>query len=158
MIHYTGDVHQPLHSETLVNATYPKGDAGGNYEHVPSQSGVSNLHAIWDSVIYEYPGYPAMPLSDSDWEWYTQTAAEMALQFPVTGDINSMDVQAWAEQSYNLALQYSYPGFVTGQIPSAEYQATALPIVKQNMMLGAVRLANLIENIYGKYGLELFLN
>ena len=36
------------------------GDAGGNFEHVPEvgNTGVTNLHSIWNSVIYEYPGYP----------------------------------------------------------------------------------------------------
>lgn len=35
IIHYCGDVHQPLHTSSVVNSTYPKGDAGGNYEKIP---------------------------------------------------------------------------------------------------------------------------
>lgn len=58
LIHYVGDVHQPLHSTALVDSHYTHGDEGGNYEHIPSQDGVSNLHSVWDSMIYEYTGYP----------------------------------------------------------------------------------------------------
>jgi hypothetical protein len=54
-------------------------------------------------------------------------------------------------------VNYAYPGFVTGQTPSAQYQATATPVVETNMMLGAARLADLISNIYGT-GNGLFLN
>jgi hypothetical protein len=52
IIHYVGDLHQPLHNVAKVNDSYPKGDMGGNLEHVPEEDGVSNLHAIWDSVGY----------------------------------------------------------------------------------------------------------
>jgi len=52
IIHYVGDIHQPLHATALVDSHYPKGDAGGNFEHIPAQDGVTNLHSVWDSVIY----------------------------------------------------------------------------------------------------------
>ena len=62
VIHYIGDIHQPLHAVALVDHDYPKGDAGGNFEKVPDthHDGVDNLHAIWDSVIYEFPGYQTL--------------------------------------------------------------------------------------------------
>ena len=58
IIHYVGDISQPLHSTAEVDSTYPDGDRGGNDEHIPSKDGVSNLHAVWDSVLYSYTGYP----------------------------------------------------------------------------------------------------
>lgn len=43
---------------------YPLGDRGGNSEKViPAREGVENLHSIWDSVIYQYPGYQDMPFN-----------------------------------------------------------------------------------------------
>lgn len=32
VIHYIGDMHQPLHTIAEVNTTYPDGDHGGNSE------------------------------------------------------------------------------------------------------------------------------
>lgn len=29
---------------------------------------VSNLHGVWDSVLYEFNGYADLPFSDSDWK------------------------------------------------------------------------------------------
>ena len=58
IIHYVGDVHQPLHSTAEVDDEFPTGDRGGNSEKVPSQGGADNLHAIWDSVVYQFTGKP----------------------------------------------------------------------------------------------------
>ena len=62
VIHYIGDIHQPLHTISAVDHQFPEGDQGGNLEVVPDQdsSGVLNLHSIWDSVIYDFPGYQTL--------------------------------------------------------------------------------------------------
>lgn len=60
LIHYVGDVHQPLHTVAEVDSTYPSGDKGGNAESLPSVCGASNLHAMWDSVAYNYCGNPTL--------------------------------------------------------------------------------------------------
>lgn len=60
LIHYVGDVHQPLHAVAEVDSTYPSGDRGGNLETLPSVCGASNLHAMWDSVAYNYCGNPTV--------------------------------------------------------------------------------------------------
>jgi hypothetical protein len=149
VIHYVGDVHQPLHAETRVDSTYPNGDAGGNYEKVPYVDGVGNLHSVWDSVIYEYPGYPVMPISAADWSFYTGEVTTLNAEYPQSpSSILPLDWNTWAQQSYQLAVDYAYPGFVTGQVPDQQYQDTALPVIKNNIMLGGARLANLIEAIY----------
>lgn len=88
VIHYVGDIHQPLHAVAEVDSTYPTGDRGGNDEYIPSQDGVSNLHALWDSDIYSYTGYPDLPLNDTDWDWYTTTAATLSAENPIdTADV-----------------------------------------------------------------------
>ena len=61
VIHYVGDIHQPLHAVAGVSDEYPKGDRGGNSEWIdPSVDGVGNLHQVWDSVIYSYIGYETL--------------------------------------------------------------------------------------------------
>ena len=64
LIHYTGDVHQPLHASTRLDKEYPQGDRGGNAFPLPNNLGVDKLHAVWDSVIYQYTGYADLPYSD----------------------------------------------------------------------------------------------
>jgi hypothetical protein len=52
LMHYTGDIHQPLHATSRVDKEYPAGDRGGNSFHLPPIDGAKNLHAVWDSVVY----------------------------------------------------------------------------------------------------------
>lgn len=52
LIHYIGDVHQPLHSTNRVNADFPTGDRGGNEFPLPNHYAANNLHSVWDSAIY----------------------------------------------------------------------------------------------------------
>lgn len=77
VIHYVGDIHQPLHTVALVDSDYPYGDAGGNAEPIPNICGANNLHGVWDSITYLYCGYPNLPLSDADWSWYTAQADDI---------------------------------------------------------------------------------
>ena len=51
LIHYTGDIHMPLHSVSLFNAAYPNGDKGGNSIFVkPGDRGIA-LHSFWDQLL-----------------------------------------------------------------------------------------------------------
>lgn len=68
LIHYTGDVHQPLHATARVNHDYTRGDFGGNAVPLPDTSGAKNLHSVWDSVIYEYTGYQDLPFDSDSWD------------------------------------------------------------------------------------------
>ena len=52
LMHYIGDVHQPLHSSNRYSSEYPSGDEGGNFFTLASHDGVKNLHSAWDSLIY----------------------------------------------------------------------------------------------------------
>lgn len=50
LCHTVGDLHQPLHSTTMINAArLPEGDRGGNT--IPTKQR-GNLHALWDN----FPG------------------------------------------------------------------------------------------------------
>lgn len=46
LIHFIGDVHQPLHTESL--------DRGGNEINVHFKGHKTNLHSLWDTMIPTY--------------------------------------------------------------------------------------------------------
>jgi hypothetical protein len=150
VIHYVGDIHQPLHATSLVDSDYPKGDAGGNFEHLPSICGASNLHAVWDSVAYDYCGYPDMPLTNAAWSDLTSTDQEIAGQYKI--DMNKLydgSFLAWANESFDLAKDYTYPTVEVNEPLSDEYLAQAEEILKTNIMYAGYRLNNLLQSIYG---------
>ena len=64
IVHYVGDIHQPLHNISKVDFRHSKGDRGGNMQLVPDDGrGVKNLHMLWDSVIYKHYTKQVLPLS-----------------------------------------------------------------------------------------------
>lgn len=67
MIHYVGDLHQPLHCLSRVNPEFKAGDRGGNMFPLASHVGIKELHALWDKVLYEYPKSYKFPLTDDEW-------------------------------------------------------------------------------------------
>ena len=88
-----------------------------------------------------------MPLSTSDWNWYSTTTEDLATEFPNTS-IHPADFMGWAQDSFEIAVNYVYPDFTTGQVPLTTYDNTAIPILESHMMLAGARLANLIETIF----------
>lgn len=56
LIHYIGDISQPLHTATRLSDTHPGGDLGGNLFNITSPKGyksVDNLHSLWDTSLYQ---------------------------------------------------------------------------------------------------------
>jgi len=151
LIHYVGDVHQPEHAVALVDSTYPTGDRGGNSEKIPSKSGVGNLHFVWDSVLYEYTGRVHLPLSDSDFEWYTTEAAKLDGEYDVPASgLKAGDFKGWAADSMAEAKSVVYPDFVKGEDPDQAYIDAGKPICEKSLMVAGARLAALMVNIYGE--------
>lgn len=158
VIHYVGDIHQPLHTVSGVDSYDPKGDAGGNAQRLPSICGASNLHAVWDSEAYNYCGYVDLPLSEAQWEWYETTSADIASNYPV--DMNKLYDNNWAEwarEGYELAATVVYPGFEYYQPLTDEYIETMNTTLRSQMMYGSRRLADLLVSIYGSNTTESFL-
>jgi hypothetical protein len=60
LIHYVGDISQPLHNSN-------RNDRGGNDFKLKLHYGVDNLHALWDTSIYNYHNTTATPFTDESW-------------------------------------------------------------------------------------------
>lgn len=71
LIHYTGDISQPLHNAD-------RGDHGGNDFPLKYHYGVDNLHALWDTGVYRFRNTSATPFNDSDWALFETTACRLA--------------------------------------------------------------------------------
>jgi hypothetical protein len=66
LIHYVGDISQPLHNSN-------RNDRGGNDFKLKLHYGVDNLHALWDTSIYNYHNTTATPFTDESWtDWYAK--------------------------------------------------------------------------------------
>jgi len=86
LIHYVGDIHQPLHCTSRVNHDYPKGDRGGNNVPIAPRGDINELHAVWDSVVYEYDGYADLPFSDEDWDAQGKNVSLLIDKYPISDE------------------------------------------------------------------------
>lgn len=60
IIHFVGDIHQPLHCSTRVDSSHPEGDRGGNefFVQLRNADGKLNtvkLHSYWDGGLESFP-------------------------------------------------------------------------------------------------------
>lgn len=67
LIHYVGDIHQPLHTVSRFAPEFPKGDMGGNLFMLAEKDNITELHALWDSTVYEWDQDMIQPFSDDTW-------------------------------------------------------------------------------------------
>lgn len=156
VIHFVGDIHQPLHTED--NA-----DEGGNCVrvHYLGSATLSNLHAVWDtSIITTVSG------ALSARAWATQIERAEGRVRP-----GSSTLEDWAWQSHDLALRYAYrplpiPIGFDASPPVAScsdrhsrlpveridqaYVDQAAPVIEMQLDLAGVRLAQVLNKDLGK--------
>jgi len=146
VVHLVGDIHQPLHAAD--NA-----DHGGNFVRVSLEGvhtrGKENLHRVWDNDLVKLAlrsRNSQQPPRDID------ALAEEARGLAADVGLGSPD--SWASESNHLArnVAYQYPGFACGRVPEGvvvldrAYQADAVPVVRDRLLIAGVRLANLLND------------
>merc|ERR1719230_1876130 len=68
LIHFMGDIHQPLHCSDRVDSQFPSGDKGGNDFPIPYHYSANELHAVFDNTMYTLHTSIKRPFTDSAWE------------------------------------------------------------------------------------------
>lgn len=156
IIHFVGDIHQPLHCATRVSTANPEGDRGGNLVKisVPGSGGQlrdTNLHSYWDGGIGSFPrtgpNFAPPPLKQIG------PATLIAMRGNPATDPNvklndPFNYSAWADESFALAREVAYRGVTNGSKPNATYRAASLRVVRKRVAWGGYRLAALLNSIW----------
>lgn len=156
IIHFVGDIHQPLHCTTRVSSAHPTGDAGGNLVKIkiPGKNGTvkaSNLHSYWDGGLGTFPptgpNFRPPPLSQ-----IPAAAALAKAGNPDTDPALKLDdpfnFQSWADESFALAKDVAYKGITNGSTPTAAYRSKGAKVARQRVAWGGYRLAALLNAIW----------
>ncbi len=112
LIHFIGDMHQPLHSAEMYSPEYPTGDLGGNKFKMSAEwrSDIRNLHSFWDSGAGEYEDFHR-PLSSASQATLKSMAADLMSENSrddLKEQLKEKDVYKWATEAYDLAVSYTY--------------------------------------------------
>jgi len=147
LIHFCGDITQPLHCSTGVTTNQPAGDAGGNSFNLTGTW--SELHALWDAGGGYLSDSVTRPFTAASQAIITNKAAAVEAAYPYSASIGSIpDPMPWALEGRGLAATVSYVGITNGTSPTASYLATAQSTTVQRMAIGGQRLAKLLSTIY----------
>ena len=147
LIHFVGDIQQPLHCSTGVTTNKPAGDGGGNSFSIVAANWNNNLHGLWDDGSGYLPDSLVRPLNATDRATLSNAVADVEAAYPYipsTGIPNPMD---WAMEGRSVAQSVVYVGITTNSVPSVSYTNTAQATAKQRVALGGQRLGNLLNTI-----------
>jgi len=131
LVHFVGDLHQPFHVGRAA-------DKGGNDIQVRWYNEGSNIHRVWDSNMI-----------DSYQMSYTELAANTKqLNRAQIIAIEEGEVIDWVYESGEMA-QELYDSVEIGEKLGYEYMYKNLPAVLQQLQKGGIRLAKILNEIYG---------
>ena len=156
IIHFVGDIHQPLHCATKVDSTNHDGDRGGNLVSLTiidknGQPKKTNLHSFWDGGIGSFPpsgpNFAPPPLSEIPLAVLKATKGNPATA-PGVKLNDPRNFKAWSDESFALAKSVAYKGIMNGSTPDATYKQAAQKVANQRVAWGGYRLAALLNSIW----------
>ncbi len=173
LIHFIGDLHQPLHATT-------NDDEGGNcvpltfFDEAPKETNPQtesyrpNLHGIWDTDILEhvaqgrtaqqmsealedqfkarFTAWMAGPIDVSGWAWESHEAAETVVYGKLPARIAvepPMPVKTCADDNH-IAQRMLGLNETVGE----SYQSDAAPMVEERLALAGARLAAALNQLW----------
>lgn len=158
IIHFVGDIHQPLHNVARITEARPQGDRGGNLFSIQLRQSdgtlkPNNLHSYWDGGIETFPKGGPPP----DWDPPPLSEIPPAVARARQGNPSTnpqlrlhqpFNYQLWSNESLALAKTVAYKGIQEGSEPSAAYKAKSVPVVRRRVAWGGYRLAALLNAIW----------
>jgi hypothetical protein len=130
LIHLIGDIHQPLHVGCCD-------DRGGNRVRVKWHGKDTNLHTVWDSEMFNETNLSYTELANA----LSKPAKEEILK------LQKANVREWAKESMLMRRQVYAVG--DGNL-GYKYSYKNLDSAKYRLLLSGIRLAGVLNSIYGK--------
>lgn len=133
LIHLVGDMHCPMHAGRST-------DLGGNRVPVLFFNRETNLHSIWDSSLVE----SAHSWSYSEWQFQIDRIAPASVAALTAGTPDE-----WFMQTVAIAKKI-YEVTPEGYQVSYDYINAMTPVIEQQLLLGGLRLASILNTLYGE--------
>lgn len=148
LVHITADLHQPLHTVSLISASHPDGDKGGNayrVHYAKEMNGTINLHKLWDTGVGEFT-------ANQTQENVAAISATISALYPVsafsTKQLQDLNPETWAQEGLENAKQYVYSIPENGTV-TTEYIEVGKRVSEREIALAGYRLAALLNQLLG---------
>ncbi len=168
LVHFVGDLHQPLHSTSVHSNEIPGGNIGGNAFELKGRW--HNLHSLWDdgcgfltsfNNINPY-GIKKIALLGEEIFRVKELANQLMEEYPKEyfDCTDQSDPDFWALESHKIAVKHGYRGankiedngyrkwIKPGDEPSELYLENGQKIVKERLTLAGYRLANILNEVF----------
>jgi hypothetical protein len=147
LLHFCGDITQPMHCATGVTTNMPTGDEGG-WDFLLTGTW-PRLHNLWDEGGGYLDDTIVRPLNAAGQAIVTNKANELEGLYPYSLSVGSIpDPQPWALESWGYAKTVAYVGITNGTTPTASYLTAAVATSQQRLAIGGQRLAKLLNTMY----------
>jgi len=140
LVHFVGDVHQPLHAAARTDPHTGTGDQGGNLVEVTFFGQKNNLHWVWDTGLIIDTVY--------DWGAYVTRLEEGWLRGRDLSSLEDGTPVDWALEAHRFAHDVAYDVPDDGVLGQAYYD-NSLPVVDRQLALAGVRLARVLKMTLG---------
>lgn len=154
LIHYHGDIHQPLHAEERVTPKLPKGDMGGNLFPIKHYNDphMDNLHFIWDEMFENISEDIRSNLPPEKYQFIKRRGDELIAEIPLE-TISEQIAQnntalSWGLESFEIAKTFSYSGLQENAGLTQQYIDEGRRICRKRVVLGGYRLGMTLDAIY----------
>ena len=160
LVHVVGDMHQPLHTTTLFDETFPKGDLAGNKFAIKIGANWTNLHKFHDDIAgLAPPKFPERPLAQYPNDLQTIELLSSSLitsqTFAYPAQPNVTNVTVWLEEGFETCVNASYslpdgqPLHDHDEIPEgAPYIRKLREVLLNKIALGGRRLFKMLADAY----------
>ncbi len=132
LIHFVGDLHQPLHVGRQE-------DLGGNLIKVKWFGEDSNLHRVWDEDMIDC---------------YKMSYTELADSYPNLSKKERKKIQKgtvldWVKESKKLSEEKVYTSVIKTKNLSYSYMYNYFSLLRNQLLKAGLRLAKVLNDIYG---------
>jgi hypothetical protein len=147
VVHLVGDIHQPLH---LGRAS----DLGGNRFSVTWFGRSTNLHSVWDGSIVgrrvdlDFAGDTTKFLTYLLKKLGTEPWKTAIRRWRTCRSGGAICPDEWAQESADSVCKVVYDGINNGTALAEPYYNRAIPVTEESIVKAAIRLANVINEIY----------
>jgi hypothetical protein len=132
LIHFIGDIHQPLHVGRHT-------DLGGNKIKVLWFSTSTNLHAVWDDQLINFQQLSYTEYTNAI--HYSTAKQRLAWQ--------KQPISEWVIESYQIAEQLYSEINQPDQKLSYRYNYDHIQILNERLLKAGIRLAGLLNELFG---------
>lgn len=154
MIHYFGDIHQPLHAEERVTPNLPNGDMGGNLFPIKhyNNTQMDNLHFIWDEMFDNFSESIRSNLPTPLYNFIKQKGDSIMQEHPYESlkdqMIKNNNATSWGLESFAIGSTFAYKDIQPSQDLPQSYQDVGYSICRERVAIGGYRLGVTLDQIY----------